>query len=258
MTLKKDVFQKTFLFTFKVLFMKLLKVFLVFALLVNTGCYLVKKQTDYYGVSTGQYKNIVFILDTSGSMEGINEPSVAGHIIASSLTRGGQRAVTNALGNGTVARFAGKQLRKESTKLGAARRELIPAIKGLTASSQFSLITFETNVRRWKSLPVPASDENKTKVVLHLNTFVKANGATSAKAALIEAFKIADIDAIFFLSDGQPTDANAATILNEVTRLNSGKHVHIHTIGLGSDKDAAFLQNLATQNGGTYYESKWF
>ena len=220
--------------------MQFYKLVLITLFFFNSGCYLLKKQTEYYGVATGQYKNIVFILDTSGSMEGINEPSVAGHIIVSSITNRGQRVMTHALGNGMVARLAGAQLRKESTKLGAARRELIPAIKGLAVSSQFSLLTFETTVHKWKGLPIIASDENKNKAVIHLNTFVKAHGATAAKAALLEAFKIADIDAIFFLSDGQPTDAVADDILKEIVTLNVQKKIHIHTIGLGADKDALF------------------
>ena len=97
--------------------------------LSTIGCYTLKKQTEYYGVPTNQYKNIVFVLDISGSMEGVNEPSVAGHNVSAVASRG-SRVVSNTLGNGMVARFAGQQLRRESTKLGAARRELIPAIKG--------------------------------------------------------------------------------------------------------------------------------
>lgn len=95
-----------------------------------------------------------------------------------------------------------------------------------------------------------ADNQNKNLASLYVNTFIKAGGATFTKAALQEAFKIADIDAIFSLSDGQPTDATPDDILKEVSTLNTTKKVVIHSIGLGQDKDAVFLQNLATQNGG--------
>jgi uncharacterized protein YegL len=61
---------------------------------------------------------------------------------------------------------------------------------------------------------------------------------------------------IFFISDGQPTDASADQILAQVRRLNVARRITIHTIGLGPDQDERFMSQLAQEHGGTYHKKK--
>ncbi len=234
--------------------MKNLFVIALAFILVGAGCYTFKKQEDYYGISTRD-KNVVFVLDISGSMENINEPSIEGHIINTAVNQSAS-AVNKALGGGALGSLAAKQLQQESTKLGAAKRELIPTLKGLDAHATFSIITFESAVKSWRSTPVEAVDGNKTNAVLFVNG-LKAGGATSAKAALKTALAIAGADVIFFLTDGQPTDSRPEDILKMVSAANPDRKVTIHTIGVGQDQDETFLRELAAQNKGQYYRSKF-
>ena len=77
---------------------------------------------------------------------------------------------------------------------------------------------------------------------------------------------------IVLLSDGEPNDINLETgqrltiaqILEEVTAMNRAKRCVINTFGILSGTGAAprdkalakFLEDLATQNGGTYTQVK--
>ena len=81
---------------------------------------------------------------------------------------------------------------------------------------------------------------------------LSSNGGTPAREALEKAFGYADVNLIFFVSDGQPTDAGAQDILAKVRELNASRHITVSTVGLGGDQDQAFLSALAKENGGQY------
>lgn len=217
-----------------------------------SGCYWLRKQSEYYGIST-KARQVAFVLDISGSMEWLNEPSVAGHLVQAGVQQSA-RILDRALGGGFVGGMASRQLRKESTKLGAARRELIPTLKGLLPDTRFSIVTFSHSVKDWRSTPIEATPENKTAATFFVNN-LKAGGATAANAALTAALNIPGVEVIFFLSDGQPTDARPADILRSTAA--AGRQVVIHSIGVGDDQDEQFMRELAAQHNGQYYRSQW-
>jgi uncharacterized protein YegL len=226
---------------------KLLFLLVVFSF---SGCYMFQKQKTFYGMSTDA-KNIVFVIDLSGSMEGKSEGGVQGRATAAAANAGAN-VIERTVG-GTVGRVAGSQLRSQTTKLGAAKRELIPTLKGLPETSKFTLLTFDDQVKTMPGGPMTASSTNKNVASLFVDR-LSSGGSTSAKAALEAAFRIANIDAIFFLSDGQPTDASADEILRLVTTRNRTKRVVVNTVGLGEDQDENFMRTLASQNGGQYFK----
>lgn len=216
--------------------------------LALSGCYLFKKSETFYGLNTAGQK-IVFVIDVSGSMEGKSEGSLQDRVTGQAVQSGGN-VVGSAIG-GRVGSFVGKQAASEGTKLGAAKRELIPAIQGLPESSQFVVVTFGSKVEPWVLGMTAASGSNKATATALIKD-LSANGGTPAKEALEKAFSYSDANVIFFVSDGQPTDASADAILEEVRRLNAGKRLTVSTIGLGDDQDEKFLAALASENGGQY------
>lgn len=223
-----------------------LLVVIAFALLA--GCYTVRESTEYFGVETLD-KNVVFVLDISGSMEGKNEGNITDQMRAEAADRAAGTA-ERALG-GLAGRVAGTTIREESTKLGTAKRELIPAINGLTESSSFTVVTFGNNVETWRGDMVPADQANRSAAAASVKQ-LDATGGTPAMAALEEAFSLSGVDIVFFLTDGQPSDASPDEILSRVEELNSGKSLEIHAIGLGDDQNEDFLRQLAEANGGTF------
>lgn len=68
---------------------------------------------------------------------------------------------------------------------------------------------------QWKPTLVEASGGNANAMLLSLQN-LSADGGTPAFSALECAFQVGELDTIFFLSDGLPTDKDPGTILREV------------------------------------------
>lgn len=208
------------------------------------------KKDTYYGIQTSG-KKIVFIVDISGSMEGNNEGNISDKLRAQAMGRLGDtlgRKVGGKLGGALSS-----GIRSETTKLAGAKRELKPAIMGLDEKTFYTIIVFSDKVINWKDEVVQATDSSKGVGYAYISQ-LSSSGGTNALAAIRKSFTVRGVDTIFFLSDGQPSDASPDQILKEVERLNKGKKVTIHSIGLGDDKDEAFMRALAENNGGKYIE----
>jgi uncharacterized protein YegL len=214
----------------------------------TAGCYLVQHSETFYGLKTAGQK-VVFVVDISGSMEGKNEGTLQDRVTGMAVQTGGT-ALGQAIG-GSVGSFLGQQTASEVTKLGGAKRELIPALEGLPESSSFSIITFGNESKPWMMGMAPASSSNRGIAAAFVKQ-LEANGGTPARRALEQAFGYPDATVIFFVSDGQPTDSNATDILSLVRTLNGQRHVVVSTVGLGADQDERFLGQLASENAGHY------
>jgi uncharacterized protein YegL len=214
----------------------------------TSGCYIFQSSETFYGLKTSGQK-VVFVVDISGSMEGKNEGTIQDRVTGMAVQASGS-AIGNAIG-GSLGSFVGQQTTSEVTKLGGAKRELIPAIQGLPDTTSFSIITFGNEVKPWL-LGMSAADGKNRNIAAAFVKDLEANGGTPARRALEEAFKYPDATLIFFVSDGQPTDSSAADILTRVRELNAQRHVVVSTVGLGGDQDERFLTQLATENGGRY------
>jgi uncharacterized protein YegL len=221
---------------------------LVLLLSALPSCYMFSSSETFYGLKTEGQK-ILFLVDVSGSMEGKDEGSLTDQVVAQAASTGGQ-ALGGVLG-GSVGSFVGAQTASEATKLGGAKRELIPALQGLPESSTFSIITFGNETQEWYQGTVPATTTNRNLAIAFIKQ-LEANGGTPASQALDKAFEQKDASLIFFVSDGQPTDGSPDQILRQVGSLNGRRSVKISTVGLGDDQDARFLDSLAKQNGGAY------
>jgi len=153
------------------------------------------------------------------------------------------------------------------TRFEVMRREVKRVVEELPPSASFGLLGFGTKVTTWKAQLVLASDGNKKGAGRFLDA-LKADGETNSYGALEEAFKNAEVDTIYFLSDGYPT-AGATIDLNkiiaDVKKWNGVRNVRIHTIAFvaGNGKPIGieegdkslpkeFMKRLAQENGGRY------
>lgn len=208
------------------------------------------KKDTYYGIQTSG-KKIVFIVDISGSMEGNNEGNISDKLRAQAMGQLGDtlgRKIGGKLGGALSS-----GVKSETTKLASAKRELKPAIMGLDEKTFYTIIVFSDKVTNWKDEVIAATDSTKGVGYAYISQ-LSANGGTNALAAIKKAFTVKGVDTIFFLSDGQPSDASPDQILKEVDKINKGKKITIHSIGLGDDKDEKFMKALAENNGGKYIE----
>ena len=159
------------------------------------------------------------------------------------------------------------------------------SLAGLPDGSTFDVIAFSSDVRPWKKEPQMRSTKTAAEALLWVEK-MPADGGTNIGDALETAFKMMGAglqkdrteapayDTVFFMTDGKPTVGKVTDtrqILGTVRRVNEGRKVRIHVVGMGGhgkpaggsplggaggnkdkedDLDVAFLEALAAQNGG--------
>jgi Mg-chelatase subunit ChlD len=139
----------------------------------------------------------------------------------------------------------------------AAKRELIRALSGLPEHVHFGVVVFNGRVVAWQNKLVPASAAMKKTAI----AYVEAQAAQSNTASYdaLAAAMTYDTEAIYFLSDGEPTAGKIlapADIITAITAENQKRRISIYTIGIapgfpGSVTDS-FLSTLADRNRGQY------
>ncbi len=142
-------------------------------------------------------------------------------------------------------------------RLDMAKRELTSVIGKMPPKNDFSIVVFDHQVIVWQRDLIPATPANKDSAMQYVGR-LQSRGRTATYDALDAAFRF-DAEAIFFLTDGEPTCGRVVDptqITNLVTQANRLRRLSIYTIGLapgpvGSVFDA-FLKTLAEQNYGSY------
>jgi Ca-activated chloride channel family protein len=156
-------------------------------------------------------KDFMFVLDTSGSMEG--------------------------------------------QKIVQAKDALKYILRNLNTDDRFALISFSSEVRKYKDGMAGISDVSKA--INYVDT-LSAVGGTYIDGALKDALSfVGSTDKrpfyIVFLTDGLPTigEQNIDTILANVKKTNE-RDGRIFTFGVGDDVNIPFIDKLASENGGDY------
>lgn len=197
-------------------------------------------------------KNIVFLLDVSGSMMATDPPS------EEDLER---------IRRGTG--VAGKEsdlvaeLLEKRRRIHRAKRELKTVIKGLGASRTFNVVAFSTDVTPWKPALVGVDRESRASASDFVSA-LKATGITVTDEALLFALTDPAVDTVYLITDGAPTHIGMqgsdippdsrelmAKIIAVTQARNYLRGVRIFTLGFeGAEEE--FLQELADQNLGKY------
>ena len=195
--------------------------------------------------------HVVFVVDTSGSMELWDKDESGGD-------EGNWRA---------------------RRRIARVKKQLQETIEKLPESAHFNIIAFSDSVKRFQKKTVPASRKWKKKG-LDFVTGMQANGATFTDDAMKAAFEEHDVDTIVLLSDGAPTRMGKKSrilmrqILEQVHKANILAKATLHVFGFTGegemppgrqrpppapdDEDIEpeefeeFLQKLATENGGKF------
>lgn len=146
-------------------------------------------------------------------------------------------------------------------RIAIAKRELIRAIEQLPETTLFNIVIFNSSVNAWHESLAPASNEWKASAA----AFVAAQqptGRTATYDALLTAMHLhTDVEAVYFLSDGEPSSGTIVQplrILAAISQRNSVRRLSINAIGLfgGADEEVGgleqFMQQLAARNFGEY------
>lgn len=153
------------------------------------------------------------------------------------------------------------------TRLDYVKEALAGVIeKELGEKDTFNIISFSTEVRPWKRKLVTATTANKRDAARHVRG-LRLEADTNICDALELAFQHPDVDTIYFLTDGMPTNGRSTIpddILGLVRGWNAGRNVRVCTIAFMAGDGAAFnvvenkgmastfLRALAEQNHGTF------
>jgi len=178
------------------------------------------RASSFFGLRV-ESRQVVFVLDVSGSMD--------------------EHLVTRWLGE------------EGATRIAEAKRELAAVIDSLEPGTFFDLIVFAGEVERWadggRSTSEPGAREEAQAFVERL----RAGGGTNLYGALSEAFRGAQVDTIFVLSDGEPSQGSVvdpAGIRRAVSEWNRGRGIAIHTVSVGGG--LPILEWLAQDSGGSF------
>ncbi|RLF68915.1 MAG: hypothetical protein DRN57_02530 [Thermoplasmata archaeon] len=125
----------------------------------------------------------------------------------------------------------------------------------LHGEDRFDLITFSSDLEKWKEYLVDATGANKeSAAVLIRNT--EAGGGTNINDALLSGLGMFDgqaerVPVIVFLTDGQPTSGVTSTsAIRQNVLMNNENGASIYSLGFGADLDLDFLQALSLENNG--------
>jgi HEAT repeat protein len=177
-------------------------------------------KSTFYGVRIVSHR-VIFIIDVSGSM---NEPMHSSYL--------------------------GKM---GEPRIEVAKRELSKCIDALDRDALFNMVVFSGGVDRWIDGGIAQSKE---KAKTDAKTFVSrlgAGGGTNLYGALEVAFSDKDVDTIYIMSDGEPTNGDVvdqAEIRARVLQWNEHRKVVINTVAVGGSYD--ILAWLAEDSGGTH------
>lgn len=174
-----------------------------------------KPRNCVYGPITEKF--VVFVVDTSGSME-------------TAFSVGGVKY----------------------TRWSYVQKELTDIIKNALSEDQnFNIVSFSDSTTTWAKSLVPATSVNVNSAVEYVSRLT-AEGSTNTAGALAEAAKNSGVEAIYLLSDGAPNNIDdvfrvAKTIPN----------IKINTISLDADAvGQKTMEDLAKMNHGFYRELK--
>lgn len=161
-------------------------------------------------------KNIIFVIDISGSMSGF--------------------------------------------KIQKVREVMQVILPKLREHDYFNILLFDNSMKLWQREPQRATENNIEVARRYAEEMLVARGSTNINSALLDALDllkdlVSEEDGrgkvIVFLTDGQPTAGvtNTRQIRLNVRNQNEGL-ASIFALGFGYGVDMAFLEALASENGG--------
>lgn len=171
----------------------------------------IKASVDFFGSEIFS-RNVVFVVDVSGSMTMYDEGDYDGH-----------------------------DVERQRERLFRSKKHVAGALKKLPRSANFNVIAFSNKVFSWQKTLQPAT-KGRVASAIKFVASLKANEATHTDDALKNAFRDLRVDTVILLSDGAPVRRDKGTrddrssglireILEWVKNVNAGRRVRIDTFG---------------------------
>ncbi|MFY9344543.1 MAG: HEAT repeat domain-containing protein [Planctomycetota bacterium] len=178
----------------------------------------------FFGLKV-ESQRVIFILDVSGSML-----------------------------ESMYGRYVGK---RGAARIDVAKQELSQAIQNLEPGTLFNILIFSSSVARWQKEGIVVASPETRKAALEWIERLGASGATNLYDSVKIGFEDKDVDTIFIMSDGEPTNGEVIDphrIREDVAFWNKYRKIKINTIAIGGNLE--ILEWLAKDSGGTYVQMR--
>lgn len=150
-------------------------------------------------------------------------------------------------------------------KLRGQMSNILIVLDSRSEKVRFGIAAFGENVTSCFPRGIMPNDEANRKKAQRFVDGLEANGGTPMVEVLEYAAKKilpdANVDTIYFLSDGQPSDGTPEMVLDITRKIFQHHQVRFNTISIGEDAPAVFgeeslLQQMATLTGGVFTQPK--
>jgi hypothetical protein len=185
-----------------------------------TGKY---RTASFYGLKI-ESSRVCFVLDTSGSMSDA------------------------ASGRGT------SSTAHHDTRLGVAKKELTNSLEQLLNGVKFNIITFASDVSAYQRHLIELDASSRARALKRIESWGAAGGT-----AIFDALRVAladpEVETIYLLTDGVPTEGaivEPGAIRAKIKDMTRYRAVKIHGVAIG--QASPLLRGLAEDSGGQYVE----
>jgi hypothetical protein len=143
------------------------------------------------------------------------------------------------------------------TRIDRARQELEQALLKLPEDSEFNLLVYHDLVEAFSPRLAPATADRKREAIVFAERVIPERKTACYDALALGLEDHPNLEAIYFLSDGEPTagaiiDMNA--IVEAITEQNRLKLVSIYTLGIDArGAHEQFLRDLAARDYGEFF-----
>ncbi|MCC7061227.1 MAG: HEAT repeat domain-containing protein [Planctomycetes bacterium] len=183
-----------------------------------------RSTAKFFGLQVESHR-VIFVLDVSGSML-----------------------------ESMYGRYVGK---RGAARIDVAKQEVKQAIENLDEGALFNVFAFSSGVEKWQKESAGTNSPASRQAALTWVERLGAAGATNLYDSLKLAFADKDVDTIYVMSDGEPTNGEVIDpfrIREEVAFWNKHRKIKIHTVAIGSNLEV--LEWLAADSGGKHVKMR--
>ncbi|MFM7606896.1 MAG: VWA domain-containing protein [Prosthecobacter sp.] len=150
-------------------------------------------------------------------------------------------------------------------KLRAQMSNILLVLPNRPERLRYGILTFSDDVDSCFTRGISLNDDSSRKKAGRFVEGLQADGGTSMVAALMHAatkvLPDANLDTIYLLSDGSPSDGSDEMVLDAARKIKQRHQCRIHTIAIGEDipvvgDQKSLMEQVATLTGGTFTRVK--
>ncbi len=147
------------------------------------------------------------------------------------------------------------------SKLKAQMGNLLVAMQNKSSKLRYGIVTFGETIDSCFSRGMAVNDEKNHNQAVRFLERIQADGGTPMCEALTHAITRilpdGNVDAIYFLSDGEPSDGTPEQVLELAQRIHQKFQTRIHTISIGEEPaqntdQLSLLNKIANACRGTF------